>query len=201
MLLSPHPLQHHPCLKPAPPAEEHESQHKRAQKDLVQADKDLVWAQKDLVQGQEDLVWAQEDLVHAREDLVRAQEDLVQAEEDLVRAQEDLVRAQKDLVRAQKDLVRSEKDRSKGGWVLAPERMASRVWLCWGVYVGHGRTELLCSPFKGGVQEISSGHPPRWRRGGGGGDKGPFPNATAEAAAGRVEALNWLLPICSAWEE
>lgn len=68
--------------------------------------------------------------------------------------------------------------------------------------------ELLCSGFKRGVQEISSRHPPRWRRGREEEEeeeedeiKAPFPALLAEAAAGRVEALNWLLSICSAWEE
>lgn len=40
-----------------------------------------------------------------------------------------------------------------------------------------------------GVEEISSRHPPCWR-GGGGRDKGLFPNATAGAGASREGALN-----------
>lgn len=43
-----------------------------------------------------------------------------------------------------------------------------------------------------GVEEISSPHPP-CRRGGGGEDKGLFPNATTEAGASREDALNCCL--------
>lgn len=89
--------------------------------------------------------------------------------------------------------------RSKGGWVWAPKpHVCGFVWKRMWVTAG---AELLCSHFKRGVQEISSRRPPRWRRGGGGRDKGPFPNATAQAAAGQEEALNWMLSICSAWEK
>lgn len=58
--------------------------------------------------------------------------------------------------------------------------------------MGHGqsRTGPLASLtlVKRGVEEISAPHPPC--RKGGGEDKELFPNATAEAAASREDALN-----------
>lgn len=72
-------------------------------------------------------------------------------------------------------------------WPLESGIVWKRMWVMAGA-------DLLCSHFRRGVQEISARHPPRWREGGGRGrDKGPFPNATARAAAGREEALNWRL--------
>lgn len=54
---------------------------------------------------------------------------------------------------------------------------------------GSGGPLAFLTLVKRGVEEISSPHPPCWR-GGGGGDKGLFPNATAEAGASREDALN-----------
>lgn len=53
-----------------------------------------------------------------------------------------------------------------------------------------------------GVEEISSPHPPCWRgeEEEEGGDKGLFPNATAEAGASPGGCFELLLAICSAWE-
>lgn len=87
--------------------------------------------------------------------------------------------------------------------------MRTCVWrplklsIVWKQDVGHGQSRAQADHcaltlVERGVEEISSHHPSCWR--GGGRDKGLFPNATAEAGASWEEALNWMLAICSAWE-
>ena len=61
--------------------------------------------------------------------------------------------------------------------MLVVTHVCERMWVM--ATAELGRTAGLPHLAERGVEEISSPHPPCWR--GGGGDKGLFPNATAEA--------------------